>query len=229
MAVDPRLLGSLRWRLVGPHRGGRVVAVAGHPADPMTFYFGACAGGVWKTTDGGLYWDNVSDGFFQTAAIGALAVADARRIFAALVAAAALSLEGFRGNVAPLLPAATVLRPVPGQAAVAGALLALLDVSVGDAAWDALDPPQRRQQTLEAVKLLLLRESHVQPLLVIFEDLHWIDSETQALLDGLIESLATTRVLLLVNYRPEYQHAWGGKTYYLQLRIYPLPPASAWR
>ena len=75
MVVDPRLLGSLRWRLVGPHRGGRVVAVAGHPTDPMTFYFGACAGGVWKTTDGGLYWDNVSDGFFQTAAIGALAVA----------------------------------------------------------------------------------------------------------------------------------------------------------
>ena len=75
MVVDPRLLGSLRWRLVGPHRGGRVVAVAGHPTDPMTFFFGACAGGVWKTTDGGLYWENVSDGFFQTAAIGALAVA----------------------------------------------------------------------------------------------------------------------------------------------------------
>jgi len=75
MVVDSRLLGSLRARLVGPHRGGRVVAVAGHPTDPMTFYFGACAGGVWKTTDGGLYWDNVSDGFLQTAAIGALAVA----------------------------------------------------------------------------------------------------------------------------------------------------------
>ena len=62
---------------------------------------------------------------------------------------------------------------------------------------------------------------------MIFEDLHWIDSETQALLDGLIESLPTARVLLLVNYRPEYQHAWGGKTYYLQLRIDPLPPESA--
>jgi photosystem II stability/assembly factor-like uncharacterized protein len=75
MAVDPSLLNSLQWRLVGPHRGGRVVAVAGHPTDPMTFYFGACAGGVWKTTDGGTYWDNVSDGFFETAAVGALAVA----------------------------------------------------------------------------------------------------------------------------------------------------------
>ncbi len=106
-------------------------------------------------------------------------------------------------------------------------LLALLDVPVDDAAWDALDPPQRRQRTLEAVKRLLFRESQVQPLLVIFEDLHWIDAETQALLDGLIESLPTTRVLLLVNYRPEYQHAWGGKTYYLQLRLDPLPPESA--
>ena len=106
-------------------------------------------------------------------------------------------------------------------------LLALLDVPVQDATWDALDPPQRRQRTLEAVKRLLLREGQVQPVLVVFEDLHWIDAETQALLDGLIESLPTARLLLLVNYRPEYQHAWGGKTYYLQLRIDPLPPESA--
>jgi class 3 adenylate cyclase/tetratricopeptide (TPR) repeat protein len=106
-------------------------------------------------------------------------------------------------------------------------LLALLDVPVEDAAWDAIDPPQRRQRTLEAVKRLLLRESQVQPVLVVFEDLHWIDTETQALLDGLVESLPTARLLLLINYRPEYQHAWGGKTYYLQLRIDPLPPQSA--
>jgi tetratricopeptide (TPR) repeat protein len=106
-------------------------------------------------------------------------------------------------------------------------LMALLDVPVDDAAWDALDPPQRRQRTLEAVKRLLLRESQVQPLLVLFEDLHWIDSETQALLDSLIESLPTARVLLLVNFRPEYEHAWGRKTYYTQLRLDPLPPQSA--
>ncbi|MBI1800094.1 MAG: glycosyl hydrolase, partial [Chloroflexi bacterium] len=74
MPVDSKVLNSLEWRLVGPHRGGRVVAVAGHPTDPMTFYFGACAGGVWKTTDGGWNWGNVSDGFFKTAAIGALAI-----------------------------------------------------------------------------------------------------------------------------------------------------------
>jgi len=75
MTLDPRLLDSLQWRLVGPHRGGRVVAVAGDPREPMTFYFGGCAGGVWRTTDGGTYWENVSDGFFETAAVGALAVA----------------------------------------------------------------------------------------------------------------------------------------------------------
>src|SRR5436190_756924 len=67
--------GLLEWRCIGPFRGGRVVAVAGDYADPNTFYFGACAGGVWKTTDAGVYWENVSDGFFNTAAVGALAVA----------------------------------------------------------------------------------------------------------------------------------------------------------
>jgi class 3 adenylate cyclase/tetratricopeptide (TPR) repeat protein len=107
------------------------------------------------------------------------------------------------------------------------ALLALLDVPVEDAQWQALDPAQRRQRTLDAVKHLLLRESQGQPVLVVFEDLHWIDAETQALLDGLVESLPTARLLLLVNYRPEYQHGWGRKTYYSQLRLDALPPESA--
>ena len=69
------LLGAVRWRCIGPPRGGRVVAVTGDPVNPMVFYFGACAGGVWKTTDGGSYWENVSDGFFKTASVGAIAVA----------------------------------------------------------------------------------------------------------------------------------------------------------
>jgi predicted ATPase len=73
---------------------------------------------------------------------------------------------------------------------------------------------------------VLLRESQGQPLLLVFEDLHWIDAETQALLDSLVESLPTARLLLLVNYRPEYRHGWGSKTYYTQLRLDPLPPAS---
>ncbi len=106
------------------------------------------------------------------------------------------------------------------------AFLALLDVPVDDSQWQAIDPRQRRQRTLDAVKRLLLRESRAQALCLVFDDLHWIDPETQALLDSLIESLPTTRLLLLVNYRPEYQHGWGGKTYYTQLRIDPLPPES---
>jgi class 3 adenylate cyclase/tetratricopeptide (TPR) repeat protein len=107
------------------------------------------------------------------------------------------------------------------------ALLALLDVPIDDPQWATLDPPQRRRRTLDAVRRLLLRESQGQPLLVVFEDLHWIDSETQALLEGLVESLPTARVLLLVNYRPEYRHDWGSRTYYTQLRLDPLPPESA--
>jgi class 3 adenylate cyclase/tetratricopeptide (TPR) repeat protein len=107
------------------------------------------------------------------------------------------------------------------------ALLALLDLPVDDPAWQALDPPQRRQRTLDAVKRLLLRESQEQPVLLVFEDLHWIDAETQALLDSLVESLPTARLLLLVNYRPEYAHGWHHKTFYQQLRLDPLPPASA--
>ena len=77
------------------------------------------------------------------------------------------------------------------------ALLWLLEVPVDDPAWQRLDPPQRRQQALDGVKRLLLRESQIQPLLVVFEDLHWIDAETQALLDSLVESLPTARLLLL--------------------------------
>jgi tetratricopeptide (TPR) repeat protein len=106
-------------------------------------------------------------------------------------------------------------------------LLALLDVPVEDEEWTRLDPPQRRQRTLDGVKRFLLREAQVQPLVVVFEDLHWVDGQTQALLDGLIESLPTAKLLLLVNYRPEYAHAWSAKTYYRLLRIDPLPVETA--
>jgi hypothetical protein len=107
------------------------------------------------------------------------------------------------------------------------ALLALLNAVPDDNPLVHLDPSQRRQRTLDGLKRVLLRESQVQPLLLVFEDLHWIDHETQALLDRLVDSLPTMRLLLLVNYRPEYQHGWGSKTYYTQLRLDPLPPASA--
>jgi class 3 adenylate cyclase/tetratricopeptide (TPR) repeat protein len=105
--------------------------------------------------------------------------------------------------------------------------LSLLDVPVEAAEWTKLDPLQRRRQTLDALKRLLLRESQVQPVLLVVEDLHWIDSETQAWLDVLVESLPTARLLLVVNYRPEYGHGWGSKTYYHQVQLDALPVAGA--
>jgi class 3 adenylate cyclase/tetratricopeptide (TPR) repeat protein len=107
------------------------------------------------------------------------------------------------------------------------ALLSLLDALPENSPFAQLDPSQWRQCTLDALKRVLLRESQAQPLVLVCEDLHWIDAETQALLDSLVTSLPTARLLLLVNYRPEYQHGWGSKTYYTQLRLDPLPPASA--
>jgi class 3 adenylate cyclase/tetratricopeptide (TPR) repeat protein len=107
------------------------------------------------------------------------------------------------------------------------AFLILLDVPTEDPAWEALDPPLRRHQTLDALKRLLLRQSQIHPLLLVFEDLHWADFETQAFLDGLIEALPAARLLLLVNYRPEYETRWGMSTYHSQLRIDPLPPDRA--
>jgi class 3 adenylate cyclase len=107
------------------------------------------------------------------------------------------------------------------------ALLALLDGGEPDAQWQDLDPSLRGQRTIDAVKGLLLREAQVQPLLLLFEDLHWLDSETQTILDGLVEALPSAPILLLVNYRPEYQHRWGGRTSYTQIRLDPLSPAGA--
>jgi class 3 adenylate cyclase/tetratricopeptide (TPR) repeat protein len=106
-------------------------------------------------------------------------------------------------------------------------LLVLLGASAGDPSWEALGAVERRHRTYDAIKHLVLCESRVQAVVLLFEDLHWIDDETQGLLDTLVESLPTARVLLLVNYRPEYRHGWGGKSYYTQLRIDPLGTASA--
>jgi class 3 adenylate cyclase/tetratricopeptide (TPR) repeat protein len=105
-------------------------------------------------------------------------------------------------------------------------LLALLDLPTEDASWDALDPPRRRRATLDAVKRLLLRQSREQPLLLVVEDLHWIDAETRVLLDELVDSLPSARILLLVSYRPEFRHEWMDRDYFTELRIDPLPTGS---
>ncbi|HXH84820.1 MAG TPA: adenylate/guanylate cyclase domain-containing protein [Candidatus Tectomicrobia bacterium] len=108
------------------------------------------------------------------------------------------------------------------------ALLALLGAPVDDdAEWAGLPASRRRRKTLEAVTRLVLRESLAQPVCLVVEDLHWIDSETQAVLDDLVENLAPARVLVLVSYRPEYQHGWGSKSVYTQVRVDPLTAADA--
>lgn len=97
----------------------------------------------------------------------------------------------------------------------------------GPSAFEGMDQAIHRARTRDAIKRLLLRESMNQPLMVIFEDLHWIDDESRDVLEVLVESIGTARVLLMVNYRPEFHHQWGNKTYYTQMRLDPLGPETA--
>ncbi|HEY6299863.1 MAG TPA: hypothetical protein VIW95_09495 [Candidatus Binatus sp.] len=106
-------------------------------------------------------------------------------------------------------------------------VLALLGIADEDDPLAGMDAQIRKRRTLDAIKRILLRESLNQPLMLMFEDLHWIDEETQAFLNLLADSIGTAKILLLVNYRPEYSHQWGSKTYYTQLRLDPLGEESA--
>ena len=106
-------------------------------------------------------------------------------------------------------------------------LFSLLGIVEGEDPLAQMDGQIRKRRSLEAIKRIVLRESLNQPLMVIFEDLHWIDEETQALLNLLADSIGTAKFLLLVNYRPEYSHQWGNKTYYTQLRLDPLSKEGA--
>ncbi|MGA9722649.1 MAG: adenylate/guanylate cyclase domain-containing protein [Candidatus Binatus sp.] len=106
-------------------------------------------------------------------------------------------------------------------------LFGLLGIADLDDPLAGMDAQIRRRRTLDAIKRILLRESLNQPLMAMFEDLHWIDEETQAFLNLLADSIGTAKVLLLVNYRPEYSHQWNSKTYYTQLRLDPLGKESA--
>jgi predicted ATPase len=115
----------------------------------------------------------------------------------------------------------------PALSEVLPYLLRLLGIQEGADPLAQMDPQIRRRRTLEAIKRIILRESLEHALAVIFEDLHWIDAETQALLDLLADAVAGARLLLLVNYRPEYRHEWSGKGHYLQLRLDPLGGENA--
>ncbi|MGE5220529.1 MAG: ATP-binding protein [Chloroflexota bacterium] len=129
--------------------------------------------------------------------------------------------------VPPLLMLLDALPPAKDSSDGASRFLDYPEVGAARTKFDALEPRERRIQILDAVRRLLTRESARQPLLVVFEDLHWIDSETQAFLDLLVESLPQTQIYLLVNYRPGYTHTWASKDYYTRVRVDPLPSAGA--
>jgi class 3 adenylate cyclase/predicted ATPase len=105
-------------------------------------------------------------------------------------------------------------------------LFALLGIQDSPDPLAQMDPQIKRRRTLDAIKRLILSESLNRPTVVVFEDLHWVDNETQALLNLLADSIANTRVLLLVNYRPEYRHEWTNRSYYSQLRLLLLGTES---
>ncbi len=106
-------------------------------------------------------------------------------------------------------------------------LYTLMGLHEGPDPLAQMDPQIKRRRMHDAIKRIILRESLNQPTVVIFEDLHWIDGETQALLDLLADGIANSRILLLVNYRPEYRHEWTNKSYYTQLRLDALGRESA--
>jgi predicted ATPase len=106
-------------------------------------------------------------------------------------------------------------------------LFSLMSVVDGDDPFAQMDRQIKQRRTLEAIKRILLRESLNQPLMIVFEDLHWIDGETQTLLNLLADSIGTAKILLLVNYRPDYSDQWNSKTYYTRLRLDPLGRESA--
>jgi hypothetical protein len=121
--------------------------------------------------------------------------------------------EKVAGRLAMLDPSLEDTRPY---------LFSLLGIVEGGGPLAQMDGQLRKRRTLEAIKRILLRESLNQPLMVIFEDLHWIDEATQEFLNLVADSLGTAKLLLLVNYRPEYSHKWNSKTYYTQLRARPV-------
>jgi len=111
----------------------------------------------------------------------------------------------------------------PALESVAQPILVLLGAAADDPEWAALEPAQRRRRTLEAVVRLLVRQSQMRHLCLVVEDLQWIDPESQAWLDRLVESLPAAHILVILTYRPEYQHSWSSRSYYAQLPIDPLP------
>ena len=210
-------LEALRGRLVAAGRGhGQLVAVVGEP-------------GVGKSR---LFWEFTHsahvDGWLVLH-MGAVPYGKTTPYLPAIEMLKAYCGIGDRDDQRTICEKVTgkLLALDTGSEFTLPALRALLDLPGEDRKWEALDPAGRRRHTLDALKRLLIQESKVQPLVLVFEDLHWMDGETQTLLDNLVESLPAMRLMLLVNYRPEYSHVWGSKTYYRQLRVESLLAESA--
>ena len=110
---------------------------------------------------------------------------------------------------------------------IAPPVLALLDPDRPDPAWGRLEPGHKRLRVIDAVKLLLGAESARQPVIVTVEDLHWLDAASRQVLDGLVDALPGMRVLMLVNYRPEFVHDWARRSCFRQIPVSPLPSAGA--
>jgi class 3 adenylate cyclase/tetratricopeptide (TPR) repeat protein len=110
----------------------------------------------------------------------------------------------------------------PSLRADVPALIAVMGAAADDAQWRGLDPSQQRERIRTAVKRLALELAHRQPLVLVIEDLHWIDEDTQDVLDALADVLPAARVLVLVEHRPEYRHRWGGQSRHTELRLEPL-------
>ena len=103
------------------------------------------------------------------------------------------------------------------------AVLAVLDAQPTEPSWDGLEPGQKRLRVIEAVKTLLRGESSRRPLVLAVEDLHWLDAASQQVLEGVVDALPGMRVLMLVNYRPEFIHDWARRSYFRQIPVSPLP------
>ena len=122
---------------------------------------------------------------------------------------------------------ASRLRELGLEEALLPPLAALLEIDIADAEWEPLPPASRARRMLEALRRVIVRESLARPLVIVLEDAHWIDADTQVAIDSLIGVVPSARILVVVGYRPEYRHGWSGKTFYSELRVDPLSERAA--
>ncbi|MEI5995860.1 AAA family ATPase [Paraburkholderia bengalensis] len=209
-------MANLRWLLERAARGaGQVCAVIGEPGVGKSrlvheFVDAARAAG-WTTLETGTISHDTSAIYLPFANLLRSWFGIVERDTIAEVA------DRLRQGICAIDPALAPTLP---------ALAALLDLPSEDSQWDKASPPQRRKHTLEAIAALVMRASENAPLILVVEDLHWNDDGTQAVLDHLVDCLGASRVLLLATCRPEYRHAWSGKSYFSQLRVDNLDAGS---